>query len=79
MKTVAPSLCFLAGAGLASSFLVPSIPVAPRSNASPRRASQRDTVVASGEHFEVRVGKESVACTSQLRKVALVDGFSSCR
>lgn len=59
MKVVAPSLCFLAGAGLASSFIAPSIPVTSRANASPRRASQRDTVVASGEHFEVRVRRST--------------------
>ena len=60
MKAVAPSLCFLAGASLTSSLLAPSIPVTSRSNASPRRASQRDTVVASGEHFEtlVRLGRQ---------------------
>ncbi|CAM9379977.1 unnamed protein product [Pylaiella littoralis] len=46
---VPPSLLILAGAGLASAFVAPSIPVGRQLYASPRRASQRNTIVASGK------------------------------
>lgn len=43
----APSLFVLAGAGLTSAFIAPPVPMGRQSYASPRSASQRDTLVAS--------------------------------
>lgn len=70
MKVAAPSLCVLAGAGLASAFIAPPIPIGRQLYASPRRASQRDTIVASGESSELEPVVPSVLRVTSCALVA---------